>query len=74
MRTIEIRPTRKHGGGWVAYEAVGIQPVFPGQSGKHDAISYAKGRFGGGRGEIHVYDDSGEAVIETIPVDDKRYG
>jgi hypothetical protein len=74
MRPVEIRPTKKFGGGWVAYEGPGVEPVFPGPNGRRDAINYAKGRFGGGSGEIRVYDEGGETVVETIQIEDNRYG
>ena len=54
MRPVEIRPTRKFGGGWIAFEGPGVEPVFAGPDGKRDAINYARGRFGGGSGEIPV--------------------
>ena len=54
MRPVEIRPTKKFGGGWVAFEVPGVEPVFAGPNGRRDAINYAKGRFGGGSGEIPV--------------------
>jgi hypothetical protein len=38
---------------------------------KADAIDYARGRFGGSRGPIHVYDEAGENIVEKIPVDDR---
>jgi len=38
---------------------------------KADAISYARGRFGGGSGEIHIYDDAGKNIVEKIPIDDR---
>ena len=68
MRLIEIRRS-KNLNGWSAFEAPGVSPTFPGPNGKQNAIDYARGRFGGSRGEIHVYDDAGENVIERIAVD-----
>jgi len=73
MRPVEIRPTKKFGGGWIAYEGPGVEPVFAGPNGKRDAIDYAKGRFGGGSGEIRVYDDAGKNVVETTQIEDNRY-
>ncbi len=32
-------------------------------------IDYARGRFGGSRGEIHVYDNAGENIVEKFRVD-----
>jgi len=69
-RMIEIRFSRKFGGSWTASEGPGVEPAFPGPNGKQKAIDYARNsRFGGCRGEIHVYDESGENVVETIAVD-----
>ena len=46
-----------------------------GQDGKQNTIDYARGRFGGSRGEIYVYDGSGEKVVEKILVDGgSRFG
>ena len=41
-------------GAWLAFEAPGVELAFPDPNGKQDAIDYARGRFGGSRGEIHV--------------------
>lgn len=60
---------RKFGGGWISFEAPGVEPAF---EDKTSALSYAMGRFGGGAGEIHIYDDSGENIILKIPVDDRK--
>ena len=68
MRIVEIRPSKRLRG-WSAFEAPGVAPTFPGLNGKQNAIDYARGRFGGSRGEIHVYDHTGETVVERIPVD-----
>lgn len=70
MRIIEIRPSGKFGGSWVAYEAGGIEPANPAANGKEHAISYARGRFGGfPSGAIAIYDERGEKIVETIKVD-----
>ena len=76
MRLIEIRFSRKFGGSWCAYEAPGVEPAFPGPNGKKDAIDYARNsRLGGCSGEIHVFDDAGETVVETITVNGgTKYG
>jgi len=71
MRIIEIRPTKQFGGSWIAFEAPGVAPAFPGPNGKQAAIDYACQRFGGSRGEIHVYDDTGENIVAKIPMDDR---
>ena len=68
MRIIEIRPSKRFRYHWETYEGDGVHPTF---AGRQDALDYAKGRFGGGNGEIHVYDDAGENVIEKIPIDDR---
>ena len=69
MRTIEIRPTKKFNGSWVAFEAPGVEPAFPGPNGKQNAIDYARGRFGGSRGEIHVYGDDASTIERRIVID-----
>jgi hypothetical protein len=69
MRTIEIRQLAKFGGAWIAFEAPGVEPAFPGPNGKQDAIQYACQRFGGSTGAIHVYEEAGENIVEKIPVD-----
>ena len=72
-KIIEIRFSKKFGGSWCADEAAGVAPCFPGPNGKQSAIDYAQhNRFGGSSGEIHVYDDAGEAVAETIKVKGER--
>lgn len=53
MTVIEIRP---HRWGWKAYEATGVEPVFPT---KDDAISYSQARVRFRAGEIRVLDSSG---------------
>ena len=68
MKTIKVLRSKKLTG-WTAFEAPGVEPTFPGPNGKQNAIDYARGRFGGSHGEIHVYDDAGENVIERIVVD-----
>jgi len=65
MRIVEIRSSIRLRG-WSAFEAPGVSPRFPGPNGKQNAIDYVRGRFGGSRGEIHVYDDAGQNVIERI--------
>ena len=69
MKVIEVRPCEKFKGAWVAFEAPGVEPAFPDPDGKQDAIDYARGRFGGSRGEIHVYNDTGQSVTEIIQID-----
>jgi hypothetical protein len=59
MTVIEIK---SHSRGWKAFEAPGVEPVFPT---KDDAISYAQGRARFRTGEIRVLDSTGnvERVI-----------
>jgi hypothetical protein len=69
MKVIEIRPCKKFKGAWVSFEAVGVEPAFKTGNSKADAISYSRGRFGGSKGEILVYDADGETVAEIIHID-----
>ena len=66
---IEVRPSQKFEGAWVAFEAPGVEPAFPDPNGKQDAIEYAQGRFGGSRGEIHVYCDDASTAELSIAID-----
>jgi hypothetical protein len=60
-KIVEIKPTKKFGGAWCAFEAAGVEPVFTDPSEKQQVIDYARNcRFGGTSGEIRVYDDTGE--------------
>lgn len=59
MTLIEIKP---HRCGWKAFEAPGVEPVFPT---KDDAISYAQARVQFRAGEIRVLDSTGN-VERTI--------
>ena len=59
MTVIEITP---HHCGWKAFEAPGVEPVFPTKDG---AISYAQTRACFRSGEIRVLDSSG-TVERTI--------
>jgi len=54
MTGIEIRP---HRWGWKAFEAPGIEPVFPE---KDQAIDYAQNCACFRSGEIHVLDSTGK--------------
>jgi hypothetical protein len=60
MTVIEIRP---HPWGWKAFEAPGVEPVFPE---KDHAIDYAQSRACFRSGEIRVLDSTGN-VERTIP-------
>jgi hypothetical protein len=66
MRIIHIRPSQRFPRYWEAAEGQGVQPAY---RDRNDAISYAKGRFDGSGGEIHVYDYVGKEIIEKIAVD-----
>jgi hypothetical protein len=59
VRIIQVRPSRnprwQKQGGWVAFEAKGVSPVFCGEHGRAHALSYAKQRAGYGRAEIQVF-------------------
>lgn len=68
MKIIEIRPSKRFRYHWEAYEGEGVQPTF---AGKQDALDYARGRFGGGGGDIHVYSQDGSTVEGKIIVDDR---
>jgi hypothetical protein len=52
MTVIGIRP---HRWGWKAFEAPGVEPVFPTKDG---AIDYAQQRACFGSGEIHILDST----------------
>ena len=54
MTVIEIRP---HRWGWKAFEAQGVEPVFPE---KDQAIDYAQNRACFRSGEIQVLDSTGK--------------
>jgi hypothetical protein len=69
MRIIEIRLAKKFGGSWIACEAPGVEPAFPEPNGKQNAIDYARGRFGGSNGEIHVYHETGAAIVDKILIE-----
>ena len=66
MTVMEIKP---HRWGWKAFEARGVEPVFPK---KDQAIDYAQCRACYRSGEIRVLDSTGtipltRSVIATIP-------
>jgi hypothetical protein len=56
----------RHRWGWKAFEAPGVEPVFPT---KDDAISYAQTRARFRAGEIRVWDSSGN-VQRSIAFDE----
>jgi hypothetical protein len=63
MIVIEIKP---HRWGWKAFEAPGVEPVFPT---KDQAIDYALQRACFRSGEIHILDSTGN-VERVIRFDD----
>ena len=63
MTVIEIRP---HRWGWKAFEAPGVEPVFPETD---QAIDYAQNRARFRAGQIHILDSTGN-VERVIPFDD----
>ena len=63
MTVIEIRPHRR---GWKAFEAQGVEPVFPE---KAQAIDYAQNRACFRSGQIQILDSTGN-VEHIIPFDD----
>jgi hypothetical protein len=75
MRIIQVRPSQnprwQEQNGWVVFEAEGVSPVFCGEHGRDDALSYAKQRAGYGRAEIQVLDEAGN-VVETISNEEAR--
>jgi len=71
MKIIQIRPSKRFRYHWESFESDGIQPTF---ASKGNALDYAKTRFGGAAGEIHVYDGAGDNVTEKIRMDSGRPG
>lgn len=71
MKTIEVRPSLKFKGAWTALKMGEVEPFFAEPGGKNKAISYARGRFGGGKCEIRVFDDEGKKIVEVLQVDDR---
>ena len=69
MKIIEVRPSKKFKGAWEASECSGVQPPFAQPDAKAKALSYTRQRFGGSAGEIHVYDETGENIVEKISID-----
>ena len=68
MRVIKVCPVVWFRGAWKAFQGTGTNPIFPWPNGKEKAIDYARALFGDDRGEIHVCDEAGATVIETIQV------
>jgi hypothetical protein len=74
-RTFQVRPSRnprwqKQRGGEV-FEADGVSPVFCGESGQEDALSYARQRAGYAPTEIRILDDAWN-VAQTIQPETAR--
>src|SRR5690349_8317664 len=62
MKIIEIKPTKKFGGAWCAFEAPGVSPCYRGRTANSRASTMRgiAGLAGPQGGEIRVYDDAGE--------------
>ena len=63
MDVIEIKP---HRWGWKAFEAPGVEPVFPK---KGQTLAYAQSRARFRSGEVRIFDSTGN-VVRVIPFDD----
>ena len=75
MRIIQVRLSRnprwqKHGG-WEVFEGDGVSPVFCGENGREDALSYARQRAGYAPTEIRILDDAWN-VAQTIQPETAR--
>jgi hypothetical protein len=69
MKVIEVRPCEKFKGAWVAFEAPGVEPAFAAPDAKRKAIDYARNRFGGREGEVHVYGDDDATIERSVVID-----
>ncbi len=65
MRTIEVRPSKRFRGYWVSFECAGVEPVYPTQA---QATDYACQRFGGSKGEVHVYANDNQTIERVISI------
>jgi hypothetical protein len=69
MRIIQVRPSRnprwQKQGGWEVFEAEGVCPVYCGETGRQNALDYAKQRAHSGRCDLQVLDEDWN-VVETI--------
>ena len=63
--------SRCHARGWEVVEREGVPPVYCGDNGREDALSYARQRAGYGPTEIRVLDAAWN-VVETIGNEDTR--
>ena len=74
-RIIQVRPSRnplrQKQNGWEVFEAEGVSPVYCGENGREQALSYAQQRAGYGRCEIQVLDENWN-VVETITNEDLK--
>ena len=74
-RIIQVRPSRnprwQKQDGWEVFEAEGVSPVYCGENGREQALSYAQQRAGYGRCDIRVLDENWN-VAETITNKDSR--
>ena len=70
-RVIQVRPLRnprwQKQSGLEVFEAEGVCPVFCGENGRQDLLSYAQQRAGYGRCDIQVLDDAW-GVVEASAV------
>lgn len=75
IRTIQVRPSQnprwQKQGGWGAFEADGVSPVYCWPNGRDRALSYARQRASYGRAEIQMFDEAGN-VAQTISNKDLR--
>src|SRR5207245_5277081 len=62
---IEIKP---HRWGWKAFEAPGVEPVFPK---KDQAVDYAQSRACFRSGEVRIFDSTGNVEC-VIPFEDRK--
>jgi hypothetical protein len=69
MMIIEVRPSKKFEGAWVAFGAPGVEPAFAAPDAKQKAIDYACGRFGGRAGEVHVHGNDAATIERRIVID-----
>jgi hypothetical protein len=69
VKIIEVRPSKKFKGAWASFESPGVEPTFAEPDAKRKAIDYASQRFGGGIGEVHIYDATDKVIEQTIKID-----
>jgi hypothetical protein len=68
VNVIEVRPSKKFNGAWVAFEAPGVEPAFGAPDAKQKAIDYACGRLGGSAGEVHAFGDDDATIERSIVI------